>query len=71
MDFEYNFSKKFTSSLHVGYGGYSRLNVGLAFQYNTPGWYLKIGSNGLQGFILPNKTYGQSAFVTIAKKFKN
>lgn len=70
IDFEYKFNPKFTSALHVGYGGYSRLNVGLALMYSTPNWYLKLGSNSLQGFIYPKKTFGQGVFITVAKKFK-
>lgn len=70
MDFEYKFTPKITSALHLGYGGYSRLNVGLAFMYNTKNWYLKVGSNSIQGFILPKKTFGQGAFISLARKFK-
>lgn len=70
MDFEYKFTPKITSALHLGYGGYSRLNVGLAFMYNSKNWYFKFGSNSLQGFILPNKTFGQGAFITLARKFR-
>lgn len=70
MNFEYKFTSKFASCLHIGYGGYSRLNIGLSATYNTKNWYLCIGSNSLQGFILPEKTHGQGAFITIAKKFK-
>lgn len=69
-DAEYEFTPKFTTALHIGYGGYTRLNVGLAFSYNTPGWFLRLGSNSLQGFLLPNKTFGQGAYISIAKKFK-
>lgn len=70
-DSEYEFSKKISGALHVGYGGYTKLNIGLAFTYNTPGWFLRIGSNSLQGFISPVNTYGQGAFISIAKKFKH
>ena len=69
-DAEYGFTPKLTLALHIAYGGYSKLNVGLAFSYNTKNWYLKMGSNSLQGYISPNNTYGQGAFFSIAKKFK-
>ena len=69
-DAEYQFTSKFTGSLHVAYGGYTKLNVGLAFSYNSKNWYLKLGSNSLQGYISPKNTYGQGMFVSIAKKFK-
>lgn len=67
---EYKLSNSFSGAIHVGYGGYLRLNVGLAFTYNTPGWFFRFGSNSLQGFILPKQSYGQGAFISIAKKFK-
>jgi hypothetical protein len=67
---EYQFSSKITGSLHVGYGGYSKLNIGLAFSYVSPSWFFKLGSNSLQGYISPANTYGQGAFISIAKKFK-
>jgi hypothetical protein len=69
-DAEYQITKQFSGSLHLAYGGYSKLNVGLAFVYSSPGWFFKIGSNSLQGFISPSNTYGQGAFISIAKKFK-
>jgi len=69
-DAEYQLTSKITGVLHVAYGGYSKLNVGLAFSYNSPAWFFKIGSNSLQGYISPSNTYGQGAFISIAKKFK-
>lgn len=69
-DAEYQITPKITGVLHIAYGGYSRLNVGLAFSYNSPSWFFKLGSNSLQGYISPSNTYGQGAFISIAKKFK-
>ena len=69
-DAEYQLTSKITGVLHVAYGGYSKLNVGLAFSYNSPAWFFKIGSNSLQGYISPSNTYGQGVFISIAKKFK-
>jgi len=69
-DFEYKLSPKFTGALHIAYGGYSKLNLGLAFAYSSPSWFIKIGSNSLQGYISPKNTYGQGVFLSIAKKFK-
>lgn len=71
MDAEYNFTQRFSGLLHVGYGGYARLGVGLTLMYNSPGFYVKVGSNSLQGYISPKNTYGQGAFISIAKKFKS
>ena len=69
-DAEYHFTPKIIGALHIAYGGYSKLNVGLAFSYVSKAWFFKIGSNSLQGYISPSNTYGQGAFVSIAKKFK-
>lgn len=70
-DAEYEFTPKFSGTLHIAYGGYSKLNIGLAFAYNSPNWFIKLGSNSLQGYVSPKNTYGQGAFVSITKKFKH
>ncbi len=62
--------KRWVYSLHLGYGGYSRLNAGLTVTYNSPGFFIRLGSNSLQGFIEPRYTFGQGLFFSIAKKFK-
>jgi hypothetical protein len=69
-DAEYHFTPKISGALHIAYGGYSKLNMGLAFSYVSKSWFLKIGSNSLQGYISPSNTYGQGAFISVAKKFK-
>jgi len=71
MDAEYQLAKNFYGIMHVGYGGYAKLGVGLTFIYNSPGFYVKVGSNSLQGYLSPKNTYGQGAFISIAKKFKH
>ncbi|MBS1637078.1 MAG: hypothetical protein JST26_14265 [Bacteroidetes bacterium] len=67
---EYDFTPKVSMALHVGYGGYSRLNLGLAFVYSSGNWFFKIGSNSLQGYVSPANTFGQGAFISVARKFK-
>lgn len=71
VDAEYHVNKKITSVVHVGYGGYAKIDLGLAFVYHSDKWFLKIGSNSLQGYVSPKNTFGQGAFITIAKRFKN
>ncbi len=71
IDSEYELTSKFSSTMHIAYGGYSKLNIGLAFIFNTPSFYFKIGSNSLQGFISPKNTYGQGVFFSVAKKIKH
>ncbi len=62
--------KKVTFSLHVGYGGYVRLNVGTAVTWNCKNWFLRAGSNSLQGFVVPKSSSGQGLFFSFARKFK-
>ena len=66
---EYKY-RKVSIALHAGYGGYVRLNVGLWMMWNNKDWFLRIGSNSLQGYILPKTAYGQALFFSLAKKFK-
>jgi hypothetical protein len=56
--------------LHAGYGGYTRVNVGLSFSWRSPEWFIRVGSNSLQGFVIPKYGFGQGVFITIAKKLK-
>ncbi len=66
---EYKY-KKLTFGLHTGYGGYVRLNIGASVMWNTKNWYLRIGSNSLQGIVAPKISTGQGVFFSFAKKFK-
>ncbi len=67
LDQELNI-KKFTLSLHTGYGGYVRFSAGMAVTYNAKNWFVRIGSNSIQGYILPKTTSGQGLFFSLAKK---
>ncbi len=66
---EYTY-RNFNFGAHIGYGGYMRLSLGASVSLNRPGWFFRLGSNSLQGFILPNKTSGQGVYLTLAKKLK-
>jgi hypothetical protein len=57
-------------SLHAGYGGYTRMNIGAAVTLSTPGWYLRVGSNSLQGFFSDKLAYGQGVFFSVTKKLR-
>jgi hypothetical protein len=61
---------KFLFVLHSGYGGYMRLNVGASVQWNAAHWFVRFGSNSIQGYLLPKITYGQGLFFTLARKLK-
>jgi len=62
--------KNVTFGLHTGYGGYVRLNVGASITWNCKNWFLRIGSNSLQGYVVPKSASGQGLFFSLAKKFK-
>mgnify|MGYP000894844999 CR=1 FL=1 len=66
---EYRY-KNITFMLHAGYGGYVRINVGTSVMYNSKNWFLRLGSNSLQGYILPKSAYGQGLYFSLAKKLK-
>lgn len=70
IESEYTIKNKITVCAHIGYGGYTRINLGLSLVYNGKGWYAKLGSNSLQGFIAPKTAYGQGLFFSVAKKIK-
>lgn len=62
--------KNLTFTLHTGYGGYARFNIGASIILNTENWFIKFGSNSLQGFILPKSVFAQALYLTFAKKIK-
>lgn len=62
--------KNVTFGLHTGYGGYVRLNVGASVAWSSKQWFLKLGSNSLQGYLSPNFSSGQGLYFSLAKKFR-
>jgi len=66
---EYKY-KRMLFTLHTGYGGYARLNIGACMMYNGKHLFFKLGSNSIQGYIAPKITHGQGVYFSIAKKFK-
>jgi hypothetical protein len=66
---EYRY-KNVTFGIHTGYGGYVNLNVGASVTWSSSSWFLRIGSNSLQGYILPKTAFGQGLFFSVAKKLK-
>lgn len=62
--------KNICYTLHLGYGGYAKFNVGFSLTWNTKSWFIKTGSNSLQGFVAPNASFSQGFFFSVAKKLK-
>jgi hypothetical protein len=70
MEPEFIIANRLTVGVHFGYGGYTRFNCGLALMYNNKNWFIRLGSNSLQGYIVPKTSYGQGVYFSIAKKFR-
>lgn len=71
MKADYLIHKKVNLSATFGWGGYGNLCYGANVSWNIgKGFIVHLGSNNLEGFITPEKTAGQSAYVSLAKNFK-
>ncbi len=66
---QFNITKDLATTLHVGIGGYGKMCYGLTVEYNLANWYLRVGSNALQGYLMPKQTMGQGLFFSVSKKF--
>ncbi|MBS1646227.1 MAG: hypothetical protein JST67_02675 [Bacteroidetes bacterium] len=59
----------FTATAHLGYGGYGQLSGGLNLQYQIKKYFIRLGSNAIQGYVLPKQSLGQGLFLSLSKKF--
>ena len=60
--------KNFTATAHVGYGGYGKLSEGLNVEYKIKTFYIRLGTNAIQGYIAPKHSLGQGLFFSLTKK---
>jgi len=68
---DYWLNKKMNVSATVGWGGYGNFNYGVGLYGNLgKGYMIQVGSNNIEGFILPAKTAGMGAYVSLVKNFK-
>jgi hypothetical protein len=50
----------------VSYGGYGKLNTGLAFSKSVYKYFdIFVGTNNLEAFLQPNSAYNNSGFMGI------
>jgi len=64
------FSDKFSVNTHIGFGGYGKLSGGIGLSGTIKKHFvIKAGSNSIQGIVLPNKSMGQSAYLSLSYKF--
>lgn len=64
------FADKFSLNTHIGFGGYGKLSSGIGLSGAIKKHIVvRVGSNSVQGIVLPNKSMGQSAYVSLSYKF--
>ena len=60
--------KNFSATAHAGYGGYGKLSFGANVECKLKTWYLRLGSNAIQGYVAPQYSLGQGLFFSLSKK---
>jgi hypothetical protein len=71
LDNRFKFTRSVSAGLMLSYGGYGKFSSGLYFEINLKEkWFVKIGSNSLQGFIDTKNSIGQSAYLTLSKTLR-
>lgn len=66
----YYFSPNFLSQLHLSFGGYGKLNIGLSTAVNINNRVqICIGTNNLNAYIVPKSTFANSSFIGIKALF--
>ena len=70
-DFYYYFNEKFVVKSHVSYGGYGKLNAGLAFAKSVSKYFdIFVGTNNIEAYIVPSSSYTNSGFIGLKAYFK-
>lgn len=66
----YSINPTFVIKSQLSWGGYGKYNVGLYFAKSIKNSFqLFVGTNNLEGFVIPSKAYGNSGFVGLKKYF--
>jgi len=69
-NFYYYFNKSFVAKAHISYGGYGKINTGLAFAKSVSKFFdVFIGSNNIESFIVPSSSYNNSGFIGLKAYF--
>ena len=67
----YYFNPKFVVRGHLSYGGYGKLNTGLALSKAVKEYLdIFIGTNNLEAFVNPSSAYNNSGFIGLKAYFK-
>jgi hypothetical protein len=65
---QFKINKNFTATAHIGYGGYGKLSGGVNVEYKIKTIFIRLGSNAIQGYVLPKQSLGQGLFFSLSKK---
>ncbi|MFB0924396.1 MAG: DUF5723 family protein [Vicingaceae bacterium] len=66
----YSFNPKLIARAHLSYGGYGKLNTGLAFSKSVKNYFdIFIGTNNIEAFISTSSSYSNSGFVGLKAYF--
>ena len=65
----YYFNDKFALKAHVSYGGYGKINGGLAIAKTIKNFDVVLGTNNITAFFAPAVTYTSNGFVGIKTYF--
>ncbi len=66
----YSFNPKLIGRLHLSYGGYGKLNTGLAFSKSVKNYFdIFIGTNNIEAFIASSSSYSNSGFIGLKAYF--
>src|ERR1700756_2672110 len=65
---QFTLNKHFIATVHIGYGGYGKLSGGFNVGYKMKTVFIRLGSNAIQGYILPQQSLGQGLFFSLSKK---
>lgn len=64
----FRINKNLSTTLHTGIGGYGKFTAGLNVEYKIKSWFIRLGSNALQGYLSPKNSMGQGLFFSLSKK---
>ncbi|MBL4667654.1 MAG: hypothetical protein JKY30_00105 [Flavobacteriales bacterium] len=69
-NYYYYFNKKFVVKAHLSYGGYGKLNTGLALAKSVSRYFdIFIGTNNLEAYVVPSTSYSSSGFLGLKAYF--
>lgn len=66
----YNFNPNFAFKSQIAWGGYGKYNIGFSLAKSIKNSFqIFIGTNNLEGFVVPSKAYSNSGFIGLKKYF--